>query len=375
MKKCSNCLRENHEDAKFCDECGEKISFKKSNSIEVADIIKLQRNMKKDIDLEKSEEDLTPEQLVYRKMYDVLGNAVEESIGKDKKKEIEMLGDSVEFAHKVRENITKLVEIGKEIEKNFLIQKSYLTVFFESEPENHFKVVVNKVADEILTDKSLSNDDRVERAEKILQLVEAYRAKILKEILTKQEIVQALLPTFEKKIYDINFEKYKLEFADDLSDIQIASLAWLELTKALIPYRNKAIEAVRENLEMEEIVPRSVIENNGDITKNISGMEMFTKGERVLKLTSEANDAEKKVSKERTELSQWLFGKEEEYMDFLKDNPATENSSEIKSTKKSNKMKWVIVTILSIIALSGGIWTAIGVFILGIIIINILYKE
>jgi len=35
-------------------------------------------------------------------------------------------------------------------------------------------------------------------------------------------------------------------------------------------------------------------------------------------------------------------------------------------------MKWIIVIILSIIALSGGIWTAIGVFILGSIIISII---
>ncbi len=35
-------------------------------------------------------------------------------------------------------------------------------------------------------------------------------------------------------------------------------------------------------------------------------------------------------------------------------------------------MKWITVIILSIIALSGGVWTAIGVFILGSIIIGII---
>jgi|GEM_PF-3651433 len=35
-------------------------------------------------------------------------------------------------------------------------------------------------------------------------------------------------------------------------------------------------------------------------------------------------------------------------------------------------MKWIIVIILSIVALSWGIWTAIGVFILGSIIIGII---
>ena len=38
-------------------------------------------------------------------------------------------------------------------------------------------------------------------------------------------------------------------------------------------------------------------------------------------------------------------------------------------------MKWIIVIILSIVALSYGIWTAIGVFILGSIIVGILVSD
>ncbi len=38
-------------------------------------------------------------------------------------------------------------------------------------------------------------------------------------------------------------------------------------------------------------------------------------------------------------------------------------------------MKWIIVIILSIVALSWGIWTAIGVFIFGSMIISIIIDD
>jgi hypothetical protein len=44
------------------------------------------------------------------------------------------------------------------------------------------------------------------------------------------------------------------------------------------------------------------------------------------------------------------------------------------SKKTGNGMKWIIVIVLSAIALSWGVWTAIGVFILGAIIIGILSR-
>lgn len=47
----------------------------------------------------------------------------------------------------------------------------------------------------------------------------------------------------------------------------------------------------------------------------------------------------------------------------------------LKAHKGISKWKWVIVIILSIIALSGSVWTAIGVFILGTIIINLISKN
>ncbi len=78
------------------------------------------------------------------------------------------------------------------------------------------------------------------------------------------------------------------------------------------------------------------------------------------------------ISEHEFRYSEELVG----YIEKVLDNKHTTKSSNVGVGKKSgSKMKWVIVFALSIIALSWGIWTAIGVFVLGVIIINTLSKN
>lgn len=65
-----------------------------------------------------------------------------------------------------------------------------------------------------------------------------------------------------------------------------------------------------------------------------------------------------------------------DYIEKILDNKhiASVKKDEAVVGNTGNKMKWIIVIVLSIIALSWGIWTAIGVFILGSIIISVLSK-
>jgi hypothetical protein len=158
-------------------------------------------------------------------------------------------------------------------------------------------------------------------------------------------------------------------------EIQSNSQKWLNLSKELLIYRKKATEAVKEKLGIDEILPRFIIEQNGNNKGNVSGIEMTTKGDRMVKLITEANDAENRISEEKTPLSEWLFGNSEEYMDFPKQEEKTKTNEGGVTTKKGNKTKWVVVIGLSIVALSWGIWTAIGVFILGLIIIGVISNK
>lgn len=61
------------------------------------------------------------------------------------------------------------------------------------------------------------------------------------------------------------------------------------------------------------------------------------------------------------------------FLNKKESNPARIDQGE-STIKKGGSMKWIIVIVLSVVALSWGIWTAIGVFVLGTIIINIMAK-
>lgn len=376
MKKCTKCSSELKDDPKFCSECGEKNDSQESDKdLSLEDVVAWQDNLIKDIDLNKPDEELSTDERVKKILYNVLDKTVEEGIGKDAKKNLDELRKKESVALNLKDNFHKLIELGKEIEKNLLLQKSYLTIFFDNGEENHYKTANNGIVNEILENKSLTSGERIVLAEKALKLTEAYRSKLLKELTTREEIVNALLPSFDKKIREANFEQYKVITGDNsLDDINENLSRWLVLTKELFPYRSKGVEAVKESLEMDEMVPRLVIEHNGDtsVKSNTAGRNMMMKGDRVVKLTKEADEAESRIDEERMTLSRWLFGNEEEYMDFLK-NKETEEIPP--SSTEGDGMKWVIVIVLSIIALSGGIWTAIGVFILGMIIINVLSNK
>lgn len=375
MKKCTKCSSEIREESKFCGECGEKVSSTEGGDLSIADIITWQQTIKKDVDLNKLDEELTPEELAKKAIYLALDKTVEESVGDEKKKEIDVIIDNADFYSKIKENLTGLIELGKEIEKNLFTQKSYIIVFFEKEPDNHYKFIINDTANKIVGENSLTNSERIEMSEKSLDLIKKYGEKVVTELVAKQGIVKALLSAFENKISEIDFERYSIETdSDEFNQIKENALQWLGLTKELLPYRNKAIEAVKENLEMDEIVPKLVIKHNGDISKTTSGLDMFTKGNRMTKLINEASDFEDKVNVKRVKLSQWLFGKEEEYLDVSKNEEVEQSSDSDKFAPKSNSWKWVIVVVLTIVALSWGIWTAIGVFILGVIIMNVLSK-
>lgn len=91
----------------------------------------------------------------------------------------------------------------------------------------------------------------------------------------------------------------------------------------------------------------------------------------------------KDTSQKYVGISDYEFRNSDEIINYLEkvldnkhlttDGANAEASSVIHKTS-NNKSKWLVIIILSIIALSLGVWTAIGVFILGAIIINLLSK-
>lgn len=91
----------------------------------------------------------------------------------------------------------------------------------------------------------------------------------------------------------------------------------------------------------------------------------------------------KDASQKYVGISEYEFRNSDELINYLEkvlDNKhlttdvAKSGTSSVIHKTSNNKLKWLVIIILSVIALSLGVWTAIGIFILGAIIINLLSK-
>lgn len=343
---------------------------KEKNEISIENAVKMLDNLKEEIDFNKPDSELTPEEAVKKTIYTTLDKEVEKGLGKEKKKEIDEMRNKRDYLSKFGTSLKKLIEIGKEIEKNFLWQGAYLINHFNRSKENHFKLVVNGMSEDVIK-KPMSDLERVGLSKKILEIIRVYREKVTNELTAKQEIISALVPAAEKVFNDTDFDSFNTENdKKSAEDMKSKFRDWITLSKELSINRKKAVEAVGYDLDMDEMVPQGIIKNGGDITKNFSGVEMKMKGDKMIKLITESDKVEKEITEKRDKLAEGLFGKPETYMDFPKEKGVTAPVQAVK--KGGNKMKWIIVIALTVVALYWGIWTAIGVFVLGIIIISIL---
>ena len=163
--------------------------------------------MKKEIEVDKPDSELTPEEMVKKTLYFAMDKEIAKSLGPEMKKDIDEKRAKMEALSKFQNSLTKLVEVGKEIEKNFIWQGAYLINHFDKSKENHFKVVVDGMTTDVVNaNKPMSNDERVQFAQKILEIIKVYRGKVLNELQAKHEILSALIPSLEKTLSQADFD-------------------------------------------------------------------------------------------------------------------------------------------------------------------------
>lgn len=300
-----------------------KSAKKDEGSMSLSDVIALQENLKKDIDFDKPDDELTPDELVKKLLYSAIDKTVEEKIGKEAKENIDHHRKTMEKLTTFKTNLNKLVEIGREIEKTLVLQGAYLINHFDKTENNHYFVVTRQLTDHAL-DENTPTEEKIAAAQKVLEIVKVYEEKVVGDLNAKQEIIAALLAAFEKNLKETDFEVLGEQLEDKQQAKNMAKQfeKWLSLSKDLLKNRKKGVEALQEDLEMDQIVPKQLIENEGDTTKKFSGVEMTSKGDRMVRLVKESDEAEKKIDEERSKISIELFGKPDEYMDFggKKDN-------------------------------------------------------
>lgn len=345
----------------------------KDDKIQISELFLRQQEMKKEIDFDKAESEMTTEELARKAVYNALDDIIEKHLGTEKKQELENTLEHFNKVKHAKDCTEKIVHIGQEIQRNFILQQLYLVNHFDKSPDNYYRTLINTISEKMINpDEDLSKEDRLKLAREILNITKVYRDKVVTEVATKQAIIEALLPTFETTL-----EKSQLDEVDDrdLSKYKEIAQEWLRLSKIKCKGREKALLGLKESLEIEDILPTAVIENEGGIDGTVSNTGpdgMFKRGERMIKWVNEADEIEEEFGASHADLADQLFGNLDTYLDVPKSD--TEHLTK-PSTPTGISPKLVAALILIIVAITVDIETAIGLFILGWILVALIQKS
>ena len=160
---------------------------KKEATMSISDLVVMQDDLKKKIDFTIPDEDLTDEMRVNKILYTTIDKTIEDSLWKEKKQNIDNARKQLEDMQKFKNIIEEISQLWKEIEKNFVYQNAYLVNHFDKSEENKYKLVVDHLTTELANSESkLSHWEAIEKANKILEFIDFYREKVVKELTKKR---------------------------------------------------------------------------------------------------------------------------------------------------------------------------------------------
>jgi hypothetical protein len=202
--------------------------------------------------------------------------------------------------------MNKLSVLGKEIETQFTMQYAGLSVYLHDH-----RSTVNSVEHD-MTDPKLTSAERIEKAKTVLKIISVVREEILqKQLLDRHKEIHQKLLEFDVILKSCAY------FGE--SSFVAQAREWLQLSKELEANRTLAISGISDNMDADEIIPKFVIENKGDVSGNISPQDSLTFKEKLaatFALIKTSGNEEKKIAEKREPISESLFGKKDKYMKF-----------------------------------------------------------
>ena len=315
-------------------------------NMDVADVIELREYIRKRTDLEKADENLTPEQKAWKLLFYSVDEELSKTLGKDEKIKLDSLRLQIKQLDLISENVNKLLLLGRQIEELLIRQHTYLGIHFEE--NNRYRQNEEKMVADMLTETT-PNSKRIEIAKEILQMVDKYKQIILKPLFDDQDKIYDLLSNFSA-IY----KQTPFTVANDderIKKIETLYKKWLLLTEELHQERLKAITAVKNLLELDLLIPNHIIKNNGDTKMNIPSEEFAQKAATADVLLKHAHAKEEEISKKRNPLSIESFGEPDSYIKVEREEARSEPKEEnIKVNPLQGKAWFRFIKIIYIVA-------------------------
>lgn len=198
-----------------------------------------------------------------------------------------------------------MVELGREIERGLLLLGALVQQHWIIE-ENDYAKAVSVTMDMILQDKTLTNEDRLEKAKHILDWSKVYRKFIDSSSSKYGDFILTRLNQFEEMLNS----SPKTGSHDKVEE-------WTKLTRDLCKIRASEITAIEAHIETDDFIPKLVIRDGGNSEQNITEEEKNQFAHLAATYGSKrklAYDAEKKIEPMRSNLAESMFGKLNDYM-------------------------------------------------------------
>jgi|GEM_PF-3829608 hypothetical protein len=285
---------------------------------------------RKRTDLYKDEKDLTPEQRAWKGKYVLLSSEMEKVWGKEKIENINNSKTKIDNLNFAKEKIGEQIELAREIEANFFLQWSIITMNDEPK-ENPYKFYFNKTMDKILKDKTLTSAERIHEANQILENAKIYREKTMKMLHAYHDSIYAGLTKYEA-LLETPFFKAIDKNVGGSNDKE-----WLKLSWDLYKNRTGAITGINRNIDFDEYMANNVIKKQGQVGQSITAEE---KKEFAEKLAYYGYPRElaykfmKDIEPKRVKISEACFGK---LNDYIKDTKLSRELQKLTDERLKNK--------------------------------------
>ncbi len=198
-----------------------------------------------------------------------------------------------------------MVELGREIERGLLLLGALIHQHWTIE-ENDYAKAVSVTMDMILKDKTFTNADRIEKAKHILDWSGVYRKFVEASSSKYGDFILTRINQFEEMLEPLPKTKPNEKIEQ-----------WIKLTRDLCKIRASEITAIEAHIETDDFIPKLVIRDGGNSEQNITEEEKNQFAHLAATYGSKrqlAYEAEKKIEPMRSNLSESMFGKLNDYM-------------------------------------------------------------
>lgn len=332
-------------------------------NFEVKEIYNIRSYAKSRTNLNKAEDELTPDEKAWKTFYKVADELLNNNIDPDKKKEVDELERKSEVTNDFADTAELMIPLGVKIEKSIVKQRAYIMVHGDSEEPSAFRERLNEYEDILFKDKSASKEIKVNAAKAIITLCENYKDTFISDLQSLTAEINHNLAKFNKLAVslpkDVDYELEKMR--QDL-------IEWNRLTTELSSARTMAVNAVSESITLDTVLPKIIIENGGNTEISLQGEELEDYKTRLATYGSaliSARSTDEEISPKRKVITSRLFGDveaelEQEYAD-------KEVGAQPQTAKQNNSFKSWLKAFC--IVLVGIIFVSAGAGILGYVIV------